>query len=237
MISETKIDESLPLGQFKVNGFNAPFRLNRNSNGRGVMLFVREDRPAKLIASETPLVEGLYVEVKLRKQKWLISCSYNPNKSTICQHMEALATKMDLFSSAYEKFIFLGDFNEDMEHSAMKDFCNWYSLTSLINRPTCWKNPSKSACIDLILTNRSTFFQNTNVIETGLSDFHKMVITIMKTSFDKLNPKVMDYTKYNFFSNDIFRDSLLEELSQVGIINNDDDGFNNFLRICQNTIE
>ena len=237
MISETKVDKSFPLGQFRINGFNAPFRLDRNINGGGIMLFVREDIPAKLIASETPPVEGLYVEVKLRKQKWLISCSYNPNKSTICQHMEALATKMDLFSSAYEKFIFLGDFNEDMEHSAMKDFCNWYSLTSLINRPTCWKNPSKPTCIDLILTNCSTFFQNTNIIETGLSDFHKKVITIMKTSFHKLNPKVMDYTKYNFFSNDIFRDSLLEELSQVGIINNDDDGFNNFLRICQNTIE
>ena len=28
MISETKIDESFPLGQFTINGFNAPFRLN-----------------------------------------------------------------------------------------------------------------------------------------------------------------------------------------------------------------
>ena len=68
MISETKIDESLPLGQFKVNDFDAPFRLDRIINGGGVMLFVREDIPAKLIASETPPVEGLYVEVKLRKQ-------------------------------------------------------------------------------------------------------------------------------------------------------------------------
>ena len=33
------------------------------------------------------------------------------------------------------------------------------------------------------------------------------------------------------FSNDIFRDSLLEEISQVRI-NNDNYGFNNFLRIC-----
>ena len=67
MISRKKTDESFPLGQFKVNGFNAPFRLNRNSNGGGIMLFVREDIPAKLIASETLPVEGLYVEVKLRK--------------------------------------------------------------------------------------------------------------------------------------------------------------------------
>ena len=141
MISETKIDEGFFLGQFKVNGFNAPFRLNRNINGGGIMLFVREDIPATLITSETPPVEGLYVELKLRKQKWLISCFYNPNKSMICQHMEALAKNMDLHSSTYENFIFLGDFNAGMEHSGLKDFCNLCSLTSLINRLLVGKIP------------------------------------------------------------------------------------------------
>ena len=68
MISETKIDESFPWDQFKINGFNAQFKLDHNSNGEGIMLFVREDISAKLIASNTPLVEGLCVEVKLRKQ-------------------------------------------------------------------------------------------------------------------------------------------------------------------------
>ena len=63
-----------------------------------------------------------------------------------------------------------------------------------------------------------------------------MVVTIMKTSFRKLKPKIINYRKYKNFSNYIFRDSLLEELSQVRI-NNDDDGFNNFLRICRNTLD
>ena len=49
----------------------------------------------------------------------------------ICQHMEALAKNMDLHSSTYENFIFLGDFIADMEHAAMKNFCYLYSLTSL----------------------------------------------------------------------------------------------------------
>ena len=74
-------------------------------------------------------------------------------------------------------------------------------------------------------------FQNTNFIETGLSDIHKMMVTIMKTSFCKLKPKTTNYRKYKYFSSYIFRDSVLEELSQVRI-NNDDEGFNNFLRTC-----
>ena len=82
------------------------------------MLFLRENIPAKLIASEAPPVEDLYVEVNLRKQKWLISCFYNSNKPMISQHVEALAKNMDLYSSTYENFVFLGDFNAGMEHSA-----------------------------------------------------------------------------------------------------------------------
>ena len=50
------------------------------------------------------------------------------------------------------------------------------------NKPTCFKNPDNPSRIDLILTNRSISFQNSGVIETGLSDFHKLVVTVMKTS-------------------------------------------------------
>ena len=114
------------------------------------MLFVWEDIPAKLIAPKTPQVVGLYVEAKLRKRTWLISCSYNSNKSMISQHMEVLAKNMDLYSSTYENFVILGDFNAGMEHSTLNDFCIFCNL------PTCWKNPSKPTCIDLILTNRPT---------------------------------------------------------------------------------
>ena len=55
LVSETKIDESFPLGQFESNRFNPTFKLNRNSNGGGIMLFVLKDIPAKVIASEIPL--------------------------------------------------------------------------------------------------------------------------------------------------------------------------------------
>ena len=39
----------------------------------------------------------------------------------------------------------------------------------MINKPTCYKNPNKPTCIDLILTNCVGCFQNSCVVETGLS--------------------------------------------------------------------
>ena len=52
MILETKNDGIMPLDQFKINGFNTPFRLDLKSRCGGILLFVWEDTPAKLTGSE-----------------------------------------------------------------------------------------------------------------------------------------------------------------------------------------
>ena len=120
IVSETKLNESFPQGQFKISGFSWPFRLDRNSNGGGIMLFVREDIPAKLIFTEVSPIEGFYVEINLRKQKWLIFWSCNPNKHNISKHIEALS--IDLFSSNYENVLLMGDFNAGLDNAVLKDF-------------------------------------------------------------------------------------------------------------------
>ena len=47
----------------------------------------------------------------------------------------------------------------------MKEFCNIKVLRILINEPTCFKNPEKATYIDLILTNRPTYFQLSTALE------------------------------------------------------------------------
>ena len=74
-------------------------------------------------------------------------------------------------------------------------------LTLLYTDPTC---------IDLTLTNWPRSFQNSCVIKTGLSDFHKLVVTVMKTTYKKLQPKIIAYRSYKYFNNDRFREALLQ---------------------------
>ena len=111
MISETKLDSSFPEGQFLIKGYNAPYRMDRNSHGGGIMLYVREDITSKLLNCEKE-IEGLYVELSTRKTKWLLSCSYNPNKNSINKHLEILSTNLALYSSKYENIIIIGDFKD-----------------------------------------------------------------------------------------------------------------------------
>ena len=49
MISETKIDDSLPLGNFLIGGFSKSYRLDLVSLGGGILLYVRENIPSNLL--------------------------------------------------------------------------------------------------------------------------------------------------------------------------------------------
>ena len=101
-------------------------------------------------------------------------------------------------------------------------------LKNLIKEPTCHKNSAKPSCIDLILTNEPRRFQHSCVIETGLPDFLKMTVTAMKTLFEKLQPRVVNYRDHKYFKNDRFRTDLLSQFDKANIEENEN-GLNNLL--------
>ena len=96
---------------------------------------------------------------------------------------------------------------------AMSEFCKTYNLQNLVRDPTCYENPSKPTCIDLILTNFPKSFQHTQTIETGLPDFHKLTWTVLKTHFPRLKPNIVNYKDYEGFVNDYFRSELLQDIN------------------------
>ena len=98
----------------------------------------------------------------------------------------------------------------------MSVFCSIYNLKNLVKEPTCSKNVENPSCIDLILTNKPLYFQTTKAIETDLSDFHRLTITIMKSTFRKQEPNIFNYRNYKVFNNRNFRNDLLREISKKG---------------------
>ena len=69
------------------------------------------------------------------------------------------------------------------------------------------ENPSS---IDLILTNNPRSFQNS------------YVLTVLKTSFERLKPSVINYGDYKSFENKLFREELSLELSNLTLEENAD---------------
>ena len=66
LISETKVDSSFPSVQFHLEGYATSHKLDRNANGGGILLYIREDIPSKLLNSDLS-IEGFFIEIRLRK--------------------------------------------------------------------------------------------------------------------------------------------------------------------------
>ena len=201
MISETKLDSSFPKGQFQLHDYSQPYRLDQNGYGSGILLYIREDILSKIIESKMD-TEGFFVELNLRRKKWLLCCSYYPNFFQITHHLKEIGKVLDILPSNYENILLLGDFNTESSDTALSNFYEIYYFKSLIKDKTCFKNPEKPSCIDLIITNRPNSFQNSMVIDTGLSDFHKMCVTVMKMYFVKQKSTIVHYRKFKNFNND-----------------------------------
>ena len=60
LISQTKICSSFPFTQFHLEGYANPYRLDRNANGGGILVYVREQIPSMLLIFD--LLVGFFVE-------------------------------------------------------------------------------------------------------------------------------------------------------------------------------
>ena len=86
-----------------------------------------------------------------------------------------------------------------------------------MKNPTCFENHDKPTRIDLTFTSQPWSFQPSCTIDTGLSDFHRITVTVLKTYLKKQWPNIIMYRDYKKFSNQIFRERFVKELSEKNV--------------------
>ena len=91
----------------------------------------------------------------------------------------------------------LGDFNHEPSKNTMIQFCKVYKLKISLKSSACNKNTERPPCIDLILTNRQKIFTGCHIIESVLSDFCRMTVTIIKMHLKKQEPGIMHCKMFN----------------------------------------
>ena len=143
IITETKLHMSFPINQYSMEGYFTLFRVDRSANGGGAAIYVRNDIPCTLMRNYPRSInlEGIFLEMNLRKSKWLLFGGYNPNKSQLIPSL--------FYMNKYDNFLMLGEFNSEMSEYAMEEFCDIYNMTNLIKEPTCFKNPLNPSTNDL----------------------------------------------------------------------------------------
>ena len=103
------------------------------------MLFVREETPSKVLSAYKPnsSVENVFIKMNLRSKKWLLSCSYNPNLTLLNNHIQNISRGIDVYSSKYDNFIVLGDFNAETSKTTISEFWTTWHLSCLSDFLKC----------------------------------------------------------------------------------------------------
>ena len=103
LASETNLDATFLLNQLTIDGYSEPIRVDRNCHGGGLVFFIRDDLHCKVLTHNLPKdVEGIFIELILRKAKWLLMGGYNPHKSSISYFFSHASKQLDYFLPTYE---------------------------------------------------------------------------------------------------------------------------------------
>ena len=170
-------------------------------------------KPTTIILHAGANIEAIFVEINLRKTKWLLCGVYHPPDQNDDYFFDSLGVALDIYSDIYIKFLLMGDFNAQVGEPDIDTFLQDYDAKNIVKDNTCFKSIDNPSCVHLFITNYANSFQNTKVISSGLSDCHKMVVTVLKTTFHKSKPREIVYRDYSKFNektfNEILKDSLL----------------------------
>ena len=114
MLQKPNWTQSFPLSQFVIDGYSEPYRFDRNRNGGGVLIYIWEDIPSKLLPDhKLPHdIEGIFVELNLRKKKWLLFGSYHPSSQSD-EFFHQVKKGLDMYSKFYERYMLMGEFNAE----------------------------------------------------------------------------------------------------------------------------
>ena len=134
--------------------------------------------------------------------KWCILFAYRPPKNNnLKTFFEEINLSLPTIVNEYDNIMLIGDLNLNTKlknNSHYSDLCDTFDLSNLLKAKTYFKSSNQTS-IDVILTYRPKSFQKAGVITTGLSDFHKMILTFFGYYFSRLPPKTIIYRKFRHF--------------------------------------
>ena len=156
---------------------------------------------------------------------------YNLAKELASYFLDHVNQSLDRSMANYDNILILGDLNCTASDVPLKNVCELYDLENLIKEATCYKNANNPNSIDVMLTNGPDCFHNSIAIETGLSDHHKMIITVLKIYSKKREPITINYRSYKRFDISKYKNDLKQSLERCNQESMKHEDFHNIFMI------
>ena len=212
---------------------------DRNSKGVGKLVYLREGFLAKSLLVylregflakripkfETEKAETIYIEITIAKKKWCILFAYRPPNFSKTEFFEEISVTLNKALNKYDNLLLAGDLSintlrptSDLSNH-LSDLNDTFSLTNLVTDSACFKS-NKGTLIDLMLTNKPKRFYKSHSFVTGLSDCHKLIVSIQKPP-----PKFVIYRDQKNFHESNFLRNLDSRLIQGELYKNCEDPY------------
>ena len=162
IVTETKLDSTFLTSLFLIAGYSEPYRFERNGNGGGVLIYIREDIPSKLLADHK-------LPHDIEGKKWLLFGSYHPPSQSDEYFFHQVKKGLNLYSKFYERYMLIGDFIAEASEPCLSPFLFEMNAKNIVKEPTCYKSLSNPNCIDLVITNSSSSTNSYNCFKTNFS--------------------------------------------------------------------
>ena len=144
----------------------------------------------------------------IKKEKWMITTIYRPPSVNVSKLSDAVDHISNVCEKESKTFFIMGDLNvnflnQNKDKQTLDNILDVYDLCNVIHSPTCFKatNPT---LIDVILTNCPNRVSGSTSIDTGISDFHNMILTSTKVQLPKPVQRNFNYRSYKCFNEEKF---------------------------------
>ena len=118
------------------------YRLNRNRNGGGVIIYITEDIPSKVLRKHLfpNDMERIFVEINFRESRWLLWSTYHFPSQSVQYYFDNIDKALDVYCQ-YEKVVVLieGDFNAQIGEKCFDDFLFNMNLRAWMTNPPATK--------------------------------------------------------------------------------------------------
>ena len=173
-----------------------------------------EDIPSRMLTKHNfpDDIEDLFAELNFGKNKWLLCRMYHPPQPDQ-YFFNALDKALDVYSND-ENVILIGDFNSQIGEKRLDTFF-YISVSqqiSIKNQHIIRAQKIQAAQVLFCPRRKSVFKRNT--LFTELTDFHKLVLSVIKTAFPKSKPKEITYRNFKNVSEENFYQELRTNLGE-----------------------
>ena len=119
----------------------------------GGLVYIREDIPSKIL-KKTFLpgdAEGIFIELNLKKHKWLVCAAYHPPNQKDNYFFNHLGTAIDVYHITHNKFLLIGNFNAKDIEPCLSQFLFEYDAKILFLKKHALKVKTTLAILTFLL--------------------------------------------------------------------------------------